>query len=118
MKKGKFLMLSVCALSLCLVLGVFIGRNTQSKFHVLPTDESDQSLDSSVSVQDEDYRLNINTATKVQLMELPGIGDVLADRIIAYRDEYGSFSSVDALMEVNGLGEQKLKEIESLIKVG
>lgn len=118
MKKGKILMLSICALSLCMILGIFIGRNIQGEFHVLPTGDSAQSENHSASVRDEDYRLDINTATKVQLMELPGIGEVLADRIIAYRDENGGFSSVDALMEVNGLGEQKLREIESLIKVG
>lgn len=117
MKKGRFLILSFCALSLCLVLGIFIGRNLRGEFWDLPEKNTHQAEEKTQPAQSGDYRLNVNTATKVQLMELPGIGEVLAERIIAYRENNGAFTSVDSLMEVSGLGEQKLKEIESLIKV-
>lgn len=117
MKKGRILMLSFCALSLFLVLGIFIGRNLRGEFWNLPTDTARKNVDISQPAQTGEYRLNINTATKVQLMELPGIGEVLAERILTYREEFGSFDSVDSLLEVSGLGTQKLQAIESLIKV-
>lgn len=117
MKNGRFLMLSFCALSLCLVLGIFIGRNMRGEFWELPKERNVADVDTTRSPQPNDYRLNINTATKIQLMELPGIGEVLAERIIEYREQNSGFRSVDELMNVYGLGEQKLQEIESLIKV-
>lgn len=51
-----------------------------------------------------DGRININTAQAAQLDDLPGVGPVLADRIVAYRDQHGPFASVAALEAVTGLG--------------
>lgn len=51
-----------------------------------------------------DGRVNINTANSSQLEELPGVGPVLADRIVAYRDQHGPFASVTALEAVTGFG--------------
>lgn len=51
-----------------------------------------------------DGRININTATASQLEDLPGVGPVLAGRIVAYREQHGQFASVDALESVTGLG--------------
>lgn len=51
-----------------------------------------------------DGRININTADAAQLEDLPGVGPVLAGRIVAYREQQGPFASVDALESVTGLG--------------
>ncbi len=51
-----------------------------------------------------DGRININTAAAAQLEDLPGVGPVLADRIVAYREQHGQFASVAALESVTGLG--------------
>jgi comEA protein len=61
--------------------------------------------------------VNINTATAAELDELPGIGAVLAERIVAYREEHGSFQSKEELMEVSGIGEGKYSELMDLITV-
>lgn len=47
-------------------------------------------------------------------MELPNIGEVLAGRIIAYREENGRFYSVDEIVNVQGIGEKKLEAIRDL----
>ncbi len=62
-------------------------------------------------------KLNINTATLEQLMELPGIGEVLAGRIVAFRDANGPFQSVDELLGVDGISDGVLEEIRPYITV-
>ena len=62
--------------------------------------------------------VNINTATAAELDALPGIGPVLAGRIIDYREAYGGFRSPEELSKVKGIGEAILEEILDLITVG
>jgi len=56
--------------------------------------------------------IGINSATAEDLEALPGIGEKLALRIVAYRGENGKFQNMDALLEVNGMGEKKLSRIK------
>ena len=51
----------------------------------------------------DDGKVNLNTATKEQLMTLPGIGESKAEAIIKYREEYGKFTSVEDVKKVNGI---------------
>lgn len=62
-------------------------------------------------------RLNINTASKDQLMELNGIGEVISQRILDYRNEHGPFKSVEGLSEVSGIGDKKFEDIKNDICV-
>ncbi|MBL7013382.1 MAG: helix-hairpin-helix domain-containing protein [Candidatus Marinimicrobia bacterium] len=59
--------------------------------------------------------VNINTANKDELTSLPKIGPVTAERIIHYREDYGSFKSVDDLTNVKGIGPKTLKLIKERI---
>lgn len=60
---------------------------------------------------------NINLATKIELLTLPGIGETYADRIIQYREEYGAFETIEDLMKVKGIGESKFNDIKDKITV-
>lgn len=62
--------------------------------------------------------VNINTATKEELVSLPGIGPMLADRIILYREQSGRFVSVDKLMDVKGISKKKLEKLKPLVTLG
>jgi competence protein ComEA len=62
--------------------------------------------------------LNINTASADELDELPGIGEVIAERIVAYRETNGAFSSVEELAEVSGISERMVDELRPMITVG
>lgn len=59
--------------------------------------------------------LNINTADRAALEDIPGIGPVLADAILTRRAELNGFSSPDGLLTVSGIGESRLAEIERYI---
>ena len=62
--------------------------------------------------------VNINTATAAELDTLPGIGPVLAGRIIDYREEHGAFRAPEELSKVKGIGEATLADILDMITVG
>lgn len=59
--------------------------------------------------------ININTATKEELMTLPGIGESKADKIISYREENGKFSSPEGIMEISGIKEGLYNKIKDSI---
>ncbi len=61
--------------------------------------------------------LNINTATAEELTAISGVGTALAEKIVSYRQEHGSFSSVDELINIEGIGEQTLKKIAPYVTV-
>ena len=54
-------------------------------------------------------KVNINTASLTELSELPGVGEVLAGRIIMYRENVGPFESAEDLLNVDGIGLGKLE---------
>jgi competence protein ComEA len=62
-------------------------------------------------------RVRINRADAVELQALPGVGPVLAERILAYRDEHGPFASVEDLLDVSGIGEGKLSSLRDSVVV-
>lgn len=59
--------------------------------------------------------LDINFATVEQLMEVKGVGEVLAQRIIDYRQQHDGFKSLDDLSLVKGIGEKKLQQIRPFL---
>jgi competence protein ComEA len=61
--------------------------------------------------------VNINTADSATLESLPGIGPATAQRIIAYREANGPFSSIEGLKQVSGIGEKKYAALADLICV-
>ena len=62
--------------------------------------------------------LDLNSATQADLEELPGVGPVTAGRILAWREERGRFTSVEELLEVSGIGERTLEQLEPHVTVG
>lgn len=119
-----FILISVVfvLLSLCIVLFTLLYRQSSAVFI-----KSEISLESEIcetGISDitaqGDYgneKININTASKEELMTLNGIGETLAQRIIDYRWEHGAFSSVEEIKNVQGIGEARFNAIKDYIVV-
>ena len=66
---------------------------------------------SAAAMAQNDGKIHINTADEKKLDELPGVGPVMAKRIVEYRNEHGPFESVDDLTKIRGIGPEKLEKI-------
>ena len=65
----------------------------------------------------EDGKININQATKSELMELPGVGEAKALQIIAYREQHGEFQQIEDIMLISGIKEGLFEKIKEYITV-
>ena len=127
MKKPRLsILVAVTLLFAVFTLGFFLGRNgshgsvelyVPAAMQTLPPQTTcpEPTTPETVAVT---FPIDINRADAEQLTALPGIGEVLAGRIVAYREENGSFLSTQELQNVEGIGEKRLDAILDLITVG
>ena len=114
----------ITALFVGLTLGLFLGRNPAggSVTVSVPARQVSAAVPAETqtepSAQAASLPVNINTADAAELAALPGIGEVLAQRILDYRRVHGDFSAVEQLTNVEGIGEGKLETILELITIG
>ena len=69
------------------------------------------------SEEELNRKTNINTATERKLIKLEGIDEILANRIILYREENGEFKSIEEIMNIYGIGKGKFNAIKDKISV-
>ena len=67
------------------------------------------------NIKDGEELVNINTAVKQELMALPKIGPVTAERIIRFRDDFGPFQSIDDLAKIKGIGPKTVEWLKTRI---
>ena len=65
----------------------------------------------------DDGKINLNTATREELLRLSGIGDAKADSILAWREQHGGFSQIEDLMKIEGIKEGVFSKIRDYVKV-
>ena len=110
--RGEWVLLGLTGLFLCLLLGLFYHDRAAA-----PDSVSVERAASSEELRPELEKVDLNTAAEEELMELPGIGEALARRIVEYREAHGPFRTVEQLTEVSGIGQGKLAELEGRITV-
>ncbi|MFW6140266.1 MAG: ComEA family DNA-binding protein [Acidobacteriota bacterium] len=76
------------------------------------------SVQGGLTSQAEAKKININTASQAELQKLPRIGEVVAQRIIEFREKNGKFKKIEELMKVRGIGEKTFENLKDLITVG
>ena len=115
MKKyiGLFSCILISLMCVGFLLGFYFGRNgAGSDVHISKLPAQSVASEPADSSQAQIEVVNINTATLDQLQTLPGIGPVLAQRIIDYRKTNGPFSSVEDLIKIKGIGEKTLAKLK------
>ena len=124
--KVSVLLAVVTALFVGFTLGLFVGRNTGSgtvtlavspQMQTAPTTAATAAAET-VPEETVSFPVNINTADADTLTALPGIGHVLAERIVAFRRQNGPFRVIEEITKVEGIGEKKAETILELITVG
>ena len=109
-KSLRFIIISIIIM-LVLIIGIKI-------YEFIQYDEPlSLSVYSTTANTIDKIMVNINTADLDQLCELPQIGEILAQRIIDYREQNGNFNCIEDIMKVKGIGETSFLLISGLITV-
>ncbi len=83
-----------------------------------PADSADTTKRKSSKTEGlEPSSISLNKSSKQELMRLPGVGDVMSDRIVTYRTKRGSFRQLEELMNVEGIGEKKFSKMKPYLKL-
>ena len=67
------------------------------------------------NTNNQNGKININTATIQELDQIPGVGEATANKILTYRDEVGKFKSIEEIKNVSGIGEKKYENMKEFI---
>lgn len=122
LEKITVLLTLVLTLGFC---GYFLAKDQETGEFIVTVERS-ETPDPLIDVQEEvledveevvviTFPINLNTATALELMELPGIGEKRAEDILSYRDSVGAFQSLEEIMKVSGIGEGIFTDLQELI---
>ena len=103
-----------------LIVGVFLGQTVYgSNVTVQYTSQTEPTGTTEVTASNTKvgFLVNINTASAELLDTLPGIGPATAQKILDYRETNGPFQTKEDLLNINGIGKEKLNAIYDLITV-
>ena len=108
--------LLVAALLLCALLLLIPGRETPYTETTLikHREEIPEELNAFLKLSST----NINTADRDELIALPGIGEILADRILQYRAEHGPFEDWSEFCQIQGIGEHTVESLRPVAYLG
>jgi competence protein ComEA len=101
-RKGALASLALVAMALAVVVGPALA---------IEQDDAETAKNA------PSRQIDINKATAVELTEIPGVGTVIAERIVDFRDKQGPFRRVEDLLKIRGIGEKSFQKIRPHVKV-
>ena len=108
MKKPQFIFILITVALLGFMSGLFLGRYHHAGTITAQTEKEASSFG----------KVDINNGTIDELCMIPGISELMAQRIIDYREEHGPFHTAEDLCNVSGISQTRLKELIAYVKVG
>lgn len=134
LKKAEISIIIITIIFISFTIGFFIGRSTGEKNISISVAEESTAEPASISPEADGEKetapaerqenpeqngklVNINTASAEELETLSGIGQVLAARIIEYREQNGGFENIYEITRVRGIGEKIYDRIKDNISV-
>lgn len=105
---------------IAILFGVFLYRRESGSpiVSLSKIENTSEGIHPDATTVFQNGKININTASAENLTLLPGIGEKLAERIVAYRNENGPFLHIDDLTNVSGIGTYRLNAIIDYITLG
>ena len=119
-KQGLYILLLVTGLFAAFTVGFFLGRNSSpNELHINPlTLAVPTTVPETTAAPSVTFPIDLNIAGKEELMLIPGVGEVTAQRIIAYREKNGPFLTLDELGNISGIGKTRLEELKDYLCIG
>ena len=115
--RGPRLLLLVTALFVAVTVAFCLIRNAKREPVLLSVVQTEAAA-ARYTAPTQSGIVNINTASLEALMTLPGIGEVLGQRIIDYRTANGPFTDISQIKNVSGIGDKRFEAIKDSITVG
>ena len=123
MKTKRFKsLIFVCVAIACAITGIYVSqREKQYRSFFIEGNDAGAVIAPTISTEDEETeentKVNINTDNVYELMQVEGIGEKTAERIIEYRKENGNFEVIEDIMRVDGIGEKKFNTMKEQLFV-
>jgi competence ComEA-like helix-hairpin-helix protein len=112
---GVRLKLFILSVALVAAVACTRGENAANSNTASPANQSEEA--SSADSNRTEPCLNLNIATAANLIKLPGIGEVMAQRIVDYRARHGRFRRREEIIIIEGFSERKYRDIAGMICV-
>ncbi|WP_324824031.1 helix-hairpin-helix domain-containing protein [Sinanaerobacter sp. ZZT-01] len=89
----------------------------QTKEEALSGTKVESKIHTNKEGGDGENKINLNRADSMELQKLKGVGPSTAERILAYREQYGAFKSIEELKNVSGIGEKTFEKLKNYIYI-
>ena len=126
-KQGASILVIITLVFAAFTIGFLLGKNSSSEVVTVSIPESMLTVPPETTEPEPEesaaefiihFPIDINKAGLEEFSALPGIGPVLGQRILDYRDEIRKFTLVEELLNVKGIGQKRFEQILDLITIG